>query len=307
MSFSPMMADVRIGGGRSMYVGLAACAAFVMFGIALTVAPHANAGERAIGVLTIALFGPLPLYGTVRLLRAGCIYVLATDGIRSPLHGGPLIPWADVQGTRIVTHRGRRYLAIDVRDAASRLRQMKSGSRVARRNLRTGLGLITIPEIYAPASLEGLQGEIERRRTWSPTSAPSQVTSGATILPAAAAGLPVSTSYVPPSSARTLRNVTACHAFLLVLAMLAHRARQTPHVVAVGIAVALVLGALAVHLEAFLVGLVTVVVAEMLLVVVDLTVGHHIALATRLLYLFFPLCVLLLATQAWPRGTARHD
>jgi hypothetical protein len=301
-------ADIRIGGGRSAYLGLAACAAFVIFGIALTAAPHANVGDKVVGVLAIALFGPLPLYGTVKLLRAGSLYVLASDGIRSPFHGWPLIPWADVQGTRIVTHRGRRYLAVDVRDAASRLRQIKSGSRAARRNVRTGLGFISIPEMLAPAGLEELQAEIQRRRVpdATPSAAAPRIT-GTSILPMSGAGVGTPIREAPPGSARRLRNIAAIHALLLVLALLAHRAARTPHVVVLGIAFALLLGALAAHFEALIVGLVTVLAAEALLVVVDLSVGHHIAFATRVLYLVFPLCVVLTAAQVWPRRTARYD
>lgn len=307
---SPIVADVRIGGGRSTFLGLAAGAAFVIFGTAMTVAPHAKVAERIVGVLTIALFGPLSLYAGVRLLRAGCIYVLGTDGIRFPLYGWPLLPWADVQGTRIVTRRGQRYLAVDVRDAESRLRQMKSGARAARRNLRTGLGLISIPEQFAPASLEDLQAEMARRKTgpqWSAATPLSHVSSGATILPASAPGRPVSTtSHSSPGGARRLRNIAAIHAVLLVLSVLAHHAAQTPHVVVLAIAAALLLGALAAQFEAVIVGLVTTVAAEAMLVVVDLTVGHHIALATRVLYLFFPLFVILTAAQVWPRRTVRN-
>ena len=306
---SPIVADVRVGGGRSTFLGLTAGAAFVIFGAALTVAPHAKVAEKIVGVLTIALFGPLSLYAGVRLLRAGCIYVFGTDGIRFPLYGWPLLPWADVQGTRIVTRRGQRYLAVDVRDAEARLRQMKSGARAARRNLRTGLGLISIPEqLYAPDSLEDLQAQIARRQAGSerPAATPlSSASSGATILPASAAGRPVAaTSHSSPGGARRLRNIAAIHAGLLALSVLAHRAAQTPHVVVLGIAGALLLGALAAQFEAVIVGLVTIVAAEAMLVVVDLTVGHHLALATRVLYLFFPLFVVLTAAQVWPRSAA---
>lgn len=304
---SPIVADVRVGGGRSTFLGLAAGAAFAMFGAALTVAPHAKVAEKIVGVLTIALFGPLSLYAGVRLLRAGCVYVLGTDGIRFPLYGWPLLPWADVQGTRLVIRRGQRYLALDVRDAESRLRQMKSGARVARRNVRTGLGLISIPEMLAPASLEELQAEIERRRAPAatlPAAAPRSTSTSILPMSGASVGTPIREAL--PGSARRIRNIAAIHALLLVLALLFHHAAQTPHVVVLGIAVALLLGALAAHFEAVIVGLVTIVAAEAMLVVVDLTVGHHIALATRVLYLFFPFFVVLAAAQVWPRMTARN-
>jgi hypothetical protein len=305
---SPGTANVRVGGGRPVFVGLAAAAVFVIAGVALIAAPHAGLGQKSLGVLEIALFGPFPLYWSIRLLRAGCIYVLAPDGIRSPLYGWPLVPWSDVQGTRIVERRGRRYLAIDIRAVDARLRQMKSGSRAVRRNLRYDLGFISIPEQYAPASLEGLQAEIERRRVpQEPSSAPAASSStGTSILPMSRARAAAPVREVSPQSTRTLRSIAAGHALVLVLAVLAHHATQTPHEVVLGIAAALLLGAFAAQFEAVIVGLVTILAAEALLIVVDLTVGHHIALATRILYLFFPLCVLVVASTAWPRRPLSH-
>ena len=105
---------------------------FVVVGLAFIAEPHANIGAKFVGALTIALFGPLPLYAGVRLLRAGAVYVLGADGIRFPLYGWPTLPWSDVQGTRIVTRRGRRYLAVDAQNVDARLRHMKSGARMAR-------------------------------------------------------------------------------------------------------------------------------------------------------------------------------
>src|SRR4051812_34392096 len=109
MSLPQTRPDLRIGGGRRSFMALAGALAFVVFGLALIFAPHSGVVEKVIGGFEIAVFGPLPLYYAYRLRRAGCIYIFAADGIRFPMHEWPTLPWSEVQGTRIVTRRGRRY------------------------------------------------------------------------------------------------------------------------------------------------------------------------------------------------------
>lgn len=302
ISSPPDARDVRIGGGRTAVAFLTASAGFVVVGVALIAVPHPSVGAKIAGALTIAFFGPLPLYAGLRTLRCGSVYVLGTDGIRFPLNGWPVLPWSDIQGTRIVVRLRRRYLVVDTPTANLRVRQMKSGSRAARQNLRMGLGLMPIPEHMAPTSLEELQREIERRRTGSAasTTRASSESSDATILPASATRAPTSSrSAWQGRSPQALRNVAAANALLLILATLRHHHLQTPRALIAAIVAALLIGALAVHLEAVLAGWVTIVAAEIVLVVVDLTVGQ-VAVASRLLDLFFPFCVLFVAAQAWP-------
>jgi hypothetical protein len=297
----PDSRDVHIGSGRSAVTLLVLSAAFVVVGAALIALPHANVGAKIVGALTIAFFGPLPLYAGLRMLRSGGVYILAADGIRFPLKGWPPLPWSDVQGTRIVVRRRHRYLVVDTPTADARVRQLKSGSRAARQNLRAGLGLMPIPEQMAPTSLEELQREIERRRTAGAASSTrgASVTSDATILPASPMRAPAANRSVWQGSPRVLRDVAAANGLLLLLATLRRHHVQTPLPLIVAIVAALLIGALAIHVEALLTGWVTIVAAEIVLVVVDLTVGQ-IAVASRLLDLFFPFCVLFVAAQAWP-------
>jgi len=301
ISSPPDTRDVRIGGGRTAVALLTASAGFVVVGAALIAVPHASVGAKIAGALTIAFFGPLPLYAGLRMLRSGGVYVLGADGIRFPLNGWPVLPWSDIQGTRIVVRLRRRYLVVDTPTANLRVQQMKSGSRAARQNLRMGLGLMPIPEHMAPTSLEELQREIERRRTGSAaaTTRASSESSDATILPTSAMRAPTSGRSAWQGSPRALRNIAAANALLLILATLRHHHLQTPRALIAVIVAALLIGALAVHLEAVLAGWVTIVAAETVLVVVDLTVGQ-VAVASRLLDLFFPFCVLFVAAQAWP-------
>ncbi|HEY5050138.1 MAG TPA: STM3941 family protein [Acidothermaceae bacterium] len=302
ISSPPDSRDVRIRGGRTAVTLLLVCAAFVVVGAALIAVPHASVGAKIAGALTIAVFGPLPLYAGLRMLRSGGVYVLGSDGIRFPLNGWPVLPWSDIQGTRIVVRRRRRYLVVDTPTANARVRQMKSGSRAARQNLRIGLGLMPIPEQMAPTSLEELQRKIERRRTGSAasTSRAASGSSDTTILPASAMRAPTSNRSAWQGSSQALRNVAAGNALVLILAMLRHHHVRTPQALIAAIVAALLIGALAVHLEAVFTGWVTIVTAEIVLVVVDLTVGQ-VAVASRLLDLFFPFCVLFVAAQAWPQ------
>lgn len=298
MSSPQSSRDVRIGGGRSTFVLLAGSAAFTIFGVALIAAPHPSVVPKVVGALTVAVFGFF-FYLGVRLLRAGGMYVLTAAGIRFPFHKWPMLPWADVQGTRIVTRRGRRYLTVDARGADARVRHMKSGARGARRNIRTGLGLVPIPEQMAPTSLEELQREIERRRIGSATAAAASVDQAVTVLPVAASATGGG-RYAAPATTRALRNVALANALTLTLAMLRYHALSTPRALLIADAVALLVGAAALQLQRILAGSVTIVAAAIFLVVLDLTVGNH-ALATRVGYLFFPFCVLLTALAAWPR------
>ena len=274
---------------------------FVVVGVAFLVEPHANMGAKFVGLLAIAIFGPLPLYAGVRLLRAGAVYVLGVDGIRFPLYGWPTLPWSDVQGTRIVTQRGRRYLAVDAQNVEARLRYMKSGARVARRNVRTGLGLVSIPEQLAPTSLEDLQREIEHRRAGAAATWAAPANTGVTVLPGSATPAPMPGRSAAPGSARALRTVAVANAALLLLAMLQHHRASTSRGLIVAIAVALLVGAFAVQRQAVLAGCLTIVAAATVLVAVDLTAGTHVPVATRVVDLFFPICVLGLAINAWPR------
>jgi hypothetical protein len=301
ISSPPDSRDIRIGGGRTAVTLLLGSAAFVVVGAALIFAPHASAGAKIVGALTIAFFGPLPLYAGLRMLRSGGVYVLAADGIRFPLNRWPLLPWSDIQGTRIVVRRRRRYLVVDTPTANARLRQMKSGSRAARQNLRMGLGLMPIPEHMAPTSLEELQREIERRRTGSPaaTTQAAPESSDATILPASAMRTSSSSRSAWQGGPQALRNVAAANALILVMATLRHHHVQTPRALVAVIVAALLIGALALHLQAVLTGWVTIMAAELVLVVVDLTVGQ-VAVASRIIDLFFPFCVLFVAAQTWP-------
>src|SRR5450631_789150 len=212
MSSSPIARDIRVGGGRSTILGLGVAAMFVVFGLALIAEPHASIGAKFVGVLAIAVFGPVPLYAGVRLLRAGAVYVVGVDGIRFPLYGWPTLPWSDVQGTRIVTQRGRRYLAVDAQNVEARLRYMKSGARVARRNVRTGLGLVSIPEQLAPTSLEDLQREIEHRRAGAAATWAAPANTGVTVLPGSATPAPMPGRSATPGSARALRTVAVANA-----------------------------------------------------------------------------------------------
>jgi hypothetical protein len=301
ISSPPDPHDVRIGGGRTAVTLLLVSAAFVVVGAALIAVPHASLVAKITGALSIALFGPLPFYGGLRMLRSGGVYVLAADGIRFPLNGWPVLPWSDIQGTRIVARHRRRYLVVETPTANTRVRQMKSGSRAARQNLRMGLGLMPINEQMAPTSLEDLQREIERRRTSSTvlTARAASQSSDATILPASATHAHTSRQTAWQGSPQALRNVAASNALLLILAALRHHHLQTPRALVAAIVAALLMGALAVHLEAVPAGWVSIVAAEIVLVIVDLTVGQ-IAVAYRLLDLFFPFCVLFVAAQAWP-------
>jgi hypothetical protein len=291
--------DVRIGGGRSMFLGVAGSAAFVIFGIALIASPRGGAVANAVGVPTAGVFGCFFVL-SLRVVRAGGRYVLTSGGIHFLHQKWPMLPWSDVQGTRIITWRRRRYLAIDVRDADARVRHMKSGARAARHNLRVGLGLVAIPEQLSPTSLEELQREIERRRT-SPAAAALLTDHGATILPPATASVPPAGAEATPASIRTLRNVAAANTVWLLATTLRHPAVATPRGFLLALAAAFLLGAWALHMQRILAGLVTIVAAAIVLVVLDLTVGTHIATASRVGYLFFPFCVLLVALAAWPR------
>jgi hypothetical protein len=295
--------DVRLGGGRSAFMGVAGSAAFVIFAIALIARPHGGAVAKAVGGLTLVVFGCFFLL-SLRLVRAGGLYVLTASGIQFLYQKWPMLPWSDVHGTRIVTWRRRRYLAIDVRDADARVRHMKSGARAARHNLRAGLGLIAIPEQMSPTSLEALQREIERRRT-SPTAATALTDQGATILPTAAGAVPPAGAEATPSSVRALRNVAVANAVWLLASAFRHPAVATPRALLFALAVAFLLGAWALHLHRTLTGLVTMVAAAIVLVVIDLTVGTHVAVASRVGYLFFPFFVLLAALAAWPRQQRR--
>jgi hypothetical protein len=180
--------DLRIGGGRSTFLGVAGSAGFVLFSIALIARPNGGAGAKAVGVLGAVVFGYFFIL-SLRLIRAGGLYVLTANGIQFLYQKWPMLPWSEVHGTRIVTWRRRRYLAIDVRNADQRVRQLKSGARAARRHLRAGLGLIAIAEQMSPTSLEELQREIERRRTTPPATA-VVTAQGTTILPNATGALP---------------------------------------------------------------------------------------------------------------------
>ena len=301
-------ADIRIGGGRTIFLVLTGALAFAVFGVALILAPHSGFVAKVVGGLTVALFGPFPIYAGVRLHRAGCVYVLAADGIQFPLYGWPMLPWSEIQGTRIVARRGGRYLAVDAQNGEQRLRQMKSGSRVARRNLRSGLGLVSISEQLAPGSLEELQAEIERRRApLVPSSDPAAPGgTGISILPMSRTTVVTPVREVSLRSTRTLRNVAAAHAVVLLLAILRAHSTASPRAVLLAIAAALLVGAVAVQFRAVLAGLATIVAAEVGFVILALTAGNHVAAATRILYLFFPFCVLFLASAAWPRKASRH-
>ena len=300
MSSPQSSRDVRIGGGRSTFILLAGSTGFTIFGVALIAAPNSNLVSKVVGALTVALFGSF-LYLGVRLLRAGCMYVLTADGIRFPYHQWPMLPWSDIQGTRIVTRRGRRYLTVDARNADARVRQMKSGARGARRNLRTGLGLVPVPEQLAPTSLEDLQREIERRRTPTGTATAAPVSQGATILPASITSLPAADFSANLRSTRTVRTIAVANAVWLVATMFRHPAVATARALLLTMAVVLLVGAAALQLHRIVAGLVTIVAAAIILVVVDVTVGHHVAVASRVGYLFFPFCLVLVAVASWPR------
>lgn len=302
MSLPQASSDIRIGGGRRSLMGLAGAAAFVVFGLALIFAPNAGVIQRAIGASEILFFGPLPLYWAVRLYRVGCIYVFADDGIRFPMHEWPTLPWSQIMGTRIVTRRGRRYLAIYVHDAESRIRNVKRGARMARWNLRHELGLVAIPEQLAPVSLEALQTEITRRQSGvSPITAPAQglQTSVATVLPVS-----VVRGTAPSGSVRSLRLVAGLHGLILLTSAAGGHHSGAHRALAVALGGALLLGAWLVSAAPLAAALGVVVASEAGLVMLDLTAGHHVAVATRVLYLFFPVCVLLVAAQAWPRRRA---
>ncbi len=291
--------DMRIGAGRSTFLGLAGAAAFVLFGVALIVGSRGGAGAKVIGVLTVVVFGSFLLLG-LRMLRAGGLYVLTAAGILFPYRNWPMLPWSDVQATRIVKRRGHRYLAVDARDTDARVRHMKSGARAARASLRSGLALVTIPEQLSPISLEELQREIERRRT-SPATTAVLADQGATILPVAAASVASAGADATPKTIRTVRNVAAANSLWLLASTVRHPAVATPRPVLLALAAAFLIGAAAIQLRRTLPGLVTIVAAAIVLVVVDLTVGTHIAVTSRVGYLFFPVCVLLVAMAAWPR------
>jgi hypothetical protein len=291
--------DVRIGGGRSTILALGSCAAFVIVAIALIAAPHGGVGAKALGVLTGVLFGSFFLL-SLRVLQAGGLYVLAADGIYFPYRRWPMLPWSDVQRTRIITRWGRRFLAVDVRDADARVRQMKSGARGTRRNLRAGYGLVTIPEQMSPTSLEELQREIERRRTPRPT-AEVLTDQGPTILPGSAASVqPASVGWAPGGS-RALRRIAVGYAVLLVLGMLRRHQTSAPRILVLAAVVALLAGAAALHFQRSLAGALIIAAAAIFVLVLDLTAGGHIAVATRLARLFFPVCVLMVALTSWPR------
>jgi hypothetical protein len=306
ISSAPISTDVRIGGGRSAVSLLIGSVAFVAFGVALIAVPHAGVGSKVVGGLTIAFFGPFPLYAGLRLLRSEGIFVLGAEGIRFPLRGWPTLPWSDVSGTRIVVRRGRRYLAVDTPTADARLRQMKSGARGARQNLRHGLGLVSIPEQISPTSLEQLQAQIERRRTAGATAAnwAAPANTGTTILPASLTPVHPRGRPAKPGTAQGLRNVAAANGVMVLLALARYHRVSTPRALVVAIGVALLLGALAIHAEAVLTGWVTIVAAEVLLASLDLTEGAHVPVAIRVVDLFFPFCVLFVAAHAWP-GRAR--
>ena len=274
---------------------------FVVVGLAFIAEPHANIAVKLVGALVIAVFGPLPLYAGVRLLRAGAVYVVGVDGIRFPMYGWPTLPWSDVQGTRIVTRRGRRYLAVDVQNVDARLRYMKSGARVARQNVRSGLGLVSIPEQLAPTSLEELQRQIEHRRAGTAAAWAAPANTGVTVLPGSSAPAPTPGRSAPLGSARALRTVAVANAALLLLAVLRHQGASTHRGLLAAIAVALFVGAFAVQRQAVLAGCLTIVAAAIVLMAVDLTAGAHVAVATRVVDLFFPICVLSVALNAWPR------
>ncbi len=296
--------DLRIGVGRSTVVSLAGSAAFVIFGIALIAGPRGGGGAKAVGVLTVVIFGCFFFLG-VRMLQAGGLYVLTAAGILFPYRKWPMLPWSDVQAIRIIKRRGHRYLAIDARDTDARLRHMKSGKRGVRTNLRTGLGLVTIPEQLSPTSLEELQTEIERRRATGGTAAipmnqGATMDRGATILPGAAASVPRANAGGTPATMRTLRNVAVVNALMLLLAMLRYHT-QTPRVLLLADAVALLVGAAAVQLERILAGSATIVAAAIFLMILNLSAGKGVAVATRVADLFLPVCVLLIALANWPR------
>jgi hypothetical protein len=84
-----------------------------------------------------------------------------------------------------------------------------------------------------------------------------------------------------------------------------HRAVATPRPVLFALAAGFLFGALALHLHRVFSGFVTIVAAAIVLAVIDLTVGTHIAVASRVGYLFFPFGVLLVALAAWPRQQPR--
>ncbi|HEY3924300.1 MAG TPA: STM3941 family protein [Acidothermaceae bacterium] len=295
--------DLRIGGGRSTFLAVAGSAGFVIFSIALIARPNGGAGAKTVGVLVAVVFGCFFVL-SLRLVRAGGRYVLTASGIQFLYQKWPMLPWSDIHATRIVTWRRRRYLAIDVRNADARVRHMKSGARAGRHNLRAGLGLIAIPEQMSPTSLEELQREIERRRTTTSATAVDS-DQGATILPKAAGAVPpVGTDTAPPS-VRTLRNVAIANAVWLLATTARRPAVATPRALLFALAAAFLLGALALHLHRLFSGLVTIVAAAIVLAVIDLTVGTHIAVASRVGYLFFPFGVLLVALAAWPRHPRR--
>jgi hypothetical protein len=294
---------VRIGGGRSTFIGVAGSAAFVIFGAALIASPRGGAVANAVGVLTVAVFGCFFVL-SLRLVHAGGMYVLTAGGIHFLYQKWPMLPWSDVQGTRIITWHRRRYLVVDVRDAQARVRHMKSGARGARRNIRAGLGLVPIPEQLSPTSLEELQREIERRRT-TPATAAVLTDQGTTILPVAAGSVAAVGAEATPGTIRTLRNVAAANAVWLLASAFRHPAVATPRGVLLALAAAFLLGAWALHLHRILAGVVTIVAAAIVLAVIDLTVGTHVAVASRVGYLFLPFCVLLVALAAWPRQQRR--
>jgi hypothetical protein len=297
-AFPNVQADVRVGGGARAYLSLAGAACFVVFGLALLFAPHADLLSRAVGVLTIAAFGPLPLYMGLRLLRVGCFYVLASDGIRFPMFDWPMLPWCDIQDTRIIERSRHRYLAIYVTDADLRLRQMRRGARTARWNMRKGLGLVAIPERMAPGTLERLQADIRRRQnSVNPqgTTLPVSQVSALTILPTSVSGR----VGISPRQARALVIVTAAQAVSIVLLVPSHHTGGTHQLLDLAIGGALLSGAVLTHFGRLL-GWLTIAGAEFGLVFFDLTAGHDVAVATRVLYLFFPACVLLIAAQTWP-------
>ena len=160
---------------------------------------------------------------------------------------------------------------------------------------------MSIPEQLASTSLEELQAEIESRRASTAATWAATPNTGVTILPASATLAPTLGRSTPPGSARALRTVAVANAALLLLAMLRHHTTSTTRGLVVAIAVALLVGAFAVQRQAVLAGCLAIVAAATVLVAVDLTAGAHVAVATRVVDLFFPICVLGLAINAWPR------
>ncbi|HEX3393968.1 MAG TPA: STM3941 family protein [Acidimicrobiales bacterium] len=284
--------EVPVGGGRSQQAALLGTLAFVVFGIALAVAPGVNAVRRAFGILSCAFFGFLGVLGVIGSRRSDTVYVIADDGICFPRAGYPTVPWSRIEGLHIYWVVGQRFLAIDVTSPEELALHRGCLARWAlRSNLRRGWGAIAISERLAPGTLEELAMEINRHRltTGDVADAPTET---------------------PPSKARrfmgALRRPAALPALQGVLYLTSVSGAQTTSqgVRRVAFAIALLGGAILVARRPAL-GVPLVVTTEAVLVLLIMSLGHS-AISVRILSLFFPVFVLLGIGIAAPHESGRR-